>query len=194
MKDKLRAIEIILISILIPLLMFLSFKFGMLIAETYSEVNKLINNDWEYVEGLNSESVRERAFSEDIVPPVDVRQETDTHGGLAVNAVITAYTSSPEETSGDPCMSASGVDLCQRPIIDNTGNDLFVYVVPDLVLACPSKYEFGTMVRIENDFYICLDRMAKRYQNGNYFDIYYGMDKKGALEFGKQIKTIKIYE
>ena len=109
-----------------------------------------------------------------------------------VLATITAYTSSVEETDNTPCLSASGVDLCHNiaDSMEKYGYDVFS---ADGVIACPKKYKFGTIVEIENRKYICLDRMNSRYDGQERFDIYFGHDKQGALEFGKRTLNIKIY-
>jgi len=44
------------------------------------------------------------------------------------------------------------------------------------------------------DEYICLDRMNSRYDGQERFDIYFGMDRQGALNFGRQTLEVKIYK
>jgi len=39
-------------------------------------------------------------------------------------------------------------------------------------IACPIKYEFGTKIKVAGKIYTCEDRMAKKYRDGEYFDIY----------------------
>jgi len=96
-----------------------------------------------------------------------------------VTATITAYTSDPAETDDTPCISASRVNICKSKMN---------------IIACPRKYDFMTRVEIENKQYFCLDRMGtEEYRNGDYFDIYFGMDKQGALIFGRQTLEVKIY-
>ena len=58
-------------------------------------------------------------------------------------------------------------------------------------IACPSGYEFGDKIEIEGlGTYVCQDRMAKRFRNGNYFDVY--MDSViEAKEFGRQKLNFK---
>lgn len=52
-------------------------------------------------------------------------------------------------------------------------------------MACPSKYDFGTKIKVNGKTYTCEDRMAKRFRDGEYFDIYmYSQDE--AIEFGRQ--------
>lgn len=82
-------------------------------------------------------------------------------------AEVSAYTASPRETDDRYWEMASGET---------------VYVG---AIACPSRYEYGTIVNINDQRYICEDRMNKRYRHGNYFDIYMET-KEEALYFGRQ--------
>ena len=125
-----------------------------------------------------------------------VQDDDPEDSALAVDviATITAYTSSPEETSGDECISASQVNLCHNTISDIHRLGIIQDRISfDGIIACPKKYKFGTIVEIENRKYICLDRMNSRYDGQERFDIYFGHDKQGALEFGKRTLNIKIY-
>lgn len=90
-----------------------------------------------------------------------------------VLAEVSAYTSSPDETWGDPFETASG----ER--------------VREGVLACPARYEFGTIVEIEGREFECLDRMNKRYRDGDYFDIWME-HKEMAREWGRQKVEVRI--
>lgn len=88
-------------------------------------------------------------------------------------AEVSAYTSSTDETWGDPFETASGERV--RPG----------------VVACPSRYKFGQEVEIDGQIFTCLDRMNKRYREGNYFDIW--MEHKSyALEWGRRSVEVKI--
>ena len=91
-----------------------------------------------------------------------------------VNAVVTAYNTVPEQTWGDPCISASGDNICGR----------------NNVVACPRSIPLGTWVIIDDTYYQCLDRLALKYDNR--FDISFDKDIQGAKEFGKQIKEVII--
>jgi 3D (Asp-Asp-Asp) domain-containing protein len=60
--------------------------------------------------------------------------------------------------------------------------------VEEGMIACPSKYVFGTKIEVEGNIYECADRMAKRFRDGNYFDMYMD-DIESAKKFGrKQLK------
>ena len=52
-------------------------------------------------------------------------------------------------------------------------------------MACPSKYDFGTKIKVNGKIYTCEDRMAKRFRDGEYFDIYMHSQEE-ALSFGRQ--------
>ncbi len=87
---------------------------------------------------------------------------------------ITAYNTVPEQTWGDPCISASGDNICGMKN----------------VVACPRSIPLGTWVIIDDTYYICLDRLALKYDNR--FDISFDKDIQGAKEFGKQNKEVLI--
>jgi len=71
----------------------------------------------------------------------------------AVRAYVTGYNTVPGQTDGDPCMAASGANICGRR---------------DAV-ACPRHLELGTVVEIRGTIYVCEDRLAKKYNTR--FDI-----------------------
>ena len=98
---------------------------------------------------------------------------------MKVLAVITAYNAVPEQTDADYCISASGRNVC---------------LYPEQVIACPPVLEFGQVVSINGQEFICHDRMNIRFrQPGDwYFDILME-DVAAALKFGRQIKEVSIY-
>ena len=87
---------------------------------------------------------------------------------------ITAYNTVPAQTSGNPCISASGKNICGR----------------DDIIACSRKYKFGTKFEILNKIYICEDRLAIKYDDR--LDISFDKDIIGAREFGKQRVLVEI--
>jgi 3D (Asp-Asp-Asp) domain-containing protein len=91
-------------------------------------------------------------------------------------ATITAYNTVPEQTWGDPCISASGDNICGKKN----------------VVACPRSIPLGTWVIIDNEYYQCLDRLALKYDDR--FDISFDKDIQGAKEFGRQIKEVIILQ
>lgn len=96
-------------------------------------------------------------------------------------AEVSAYTSRKIETDDTPCINAWGDNICN---IHKAGIG---------IVACPSRFNRLDLIEINGEQFRCLDRMNVRYRNGNYFDIYFGMDLEGAKKFGRQTKQIKIY-
>jgi 3D (Asp-Asp-Asp) domain-containing protein len=91
-------------------------------------------------------------------------------------ATITAYNTVPEQTWGDPCISASGDNICNK----------------NNVVACPRSIPLGTWIIIDGEYYQCLDRLALKYDNR--FDISFDKDIEGAIEFGRQYKEVIILQ
>ena len=107
-----------------------------------------------------------------------------------ISATVTAYTSDPAETDDTPCENAWGDNICE------------LHEAGLKIIACPIEYKKGQLVTLimpiddeigYGEIYICLDRMNSRYDGQERFDIYFGHDKQGALEFGKRTLNIKIY-
>lgn len=84
-----------------------------------------------------------------------------------IRAIVTGYSSSSDETWGDPHITASG------------------WHVAESVVACPPKYPFKTQVLIEGRRYICMDRMNRRYWNEERWDVWH-RSKVEALAWGKK--------
>lgn len=93
--------------------------------------------------------------------------------GKPVYATVTAYSSSPDETDDTPFITASGSHVTRG------------------TLACPSRYAFGTQVRINGEVYTCEDRMAERFRNVEHFDVWMP-SKAEAIAFGTSKITIEI--
>lgn len=70
-----------------------------------------------------------------------------------IKAVVTAYSSTPDQTDDTPEIMASGKKVYPGAI------------------ACPRKYAFGTRVEINGKQYVCEDRMHIRFDDR--FDIWY---------------------
>jgi len=92
---------------------------------------------------------------------------------------ITAYTSEPAQTDDTPCVTASGLDVCER----NIENVVAANFLP-----------LGTRVRIpelygDRVFYV-EDRMNKRY---NYKMDIWMKEKSDAKVFGVQYATIEVF-
>lgn len=87
-------------------------------------------------------------------------------------ARVTAYNTVSWQTDASPCISSSGDDICGR-------ND---------VAACPRRIPLGSIIRIGDNQYTCLDRLALKYDNR--VDISFDKDIQAAKEWG--IKTLKV--
>lgn len=59
-------------------------------------------------------------------------------------------------------------------------------------LACPKRYNFGTIFKIGERYFECIDRMAPSYRVGNYFDLWFGDNLEEAKSFGRQQLKIKV--
>jgi 3D (Asp-Asp-Asp) domain-containing protein len=95
--------------------------------------------------------------------------------GMRVEATVTAYTSSKDETDEDPHTTASGTKVGKGTI------------------ACPERLKFGSKVQIGDQVYTCLDRMNKRYRSKEVYDIW--VESKGeAYKWGKRELTILVNE
>lgn len=70
-----------------------------------------------------------------------------------VHAYVTGYNTVPGQTDDTPCIAASGANICGRT---------------DAV-ACPRRITLGTYLAIRGAFYVCEDRLAKKYDSR--FDI-----------------------
>ena len=90
-------------------------------------------------------------------------------------AEVTQYTSSVEETDDTPNLTASG---------ETTGPG---------TIACPSRFKFGTIIQIEKRFYICNDRMNKRYRNSDHFDVW-TEKREDAIKFGRRKLLVFVIE
>lgn len=88
-------------------------------------------------------------------------------------AEVSAYTSSVDETDDEPFITASGARTDHG------------------VVACPSRYDFGTRVEIAGQVYTCLDRMNARYRERDVFDIWMP-EKALAYEWGRQTIEVKV--
>jgi len=93
-------------------------------------------------------------------------QKVRTTTKKSLYATVTAYTGSENVTASGEQTHTGGV-------------------------ACPTRYEFGTVVYINDVAYYCNDRMLSRYRSGDYFDIW--MENKGdAVRWGKRKVLVTI--
>lgn len=103
--------------------------------------------------------------------------DRDRTNELLVRA--TAYNSTPEQTHGDPRLTASGVRLEPGMRV--------IAVSPDLAAR---GLAFGTKVRIEGmpGTWEVVDRMPRGSQR---IDLYFGDDEEAAREFGRKRVRIR---
>lgn len=98
-----------------------------------------------------------------------------------VQAVITAYTSTPDQTDDSPCITADGTNLCKRGTED--------------ILAA-NWLPLGTKVKIPSLYgdrvFEIHDRMNKRYGYGR-MDIWLNTTKNEARKFGVKRVEVEIY-
>jgi len=86
--------------------------------------------------------------------------------------LITGYSSTPDQTWGDPFTTASGTRVHKG------------------TMACPPQYPFGTKIQIKGrGTFICEDRGGAI--KGNHFDMWFSSRKK-ALTWGKRLVMAEI--
>ena len=107
-------------------------------------------------------------------PPVPADAPPLRKLDLYMEAYVTGYNTVPEQTDSDPCIAASGANICGRR---------------DTV-ACPRLFDLGTVVEIGGRKYICEDRTAKRFRGS--FDINCDKDKNCPYAVAGW-KTVRIY-
>ena len=82
-----------------------------------------------------------------------IEQRPESKLDLYIEAYVTGYNTVPTQTDGDPCVAASGVNICGR-------RD---------TIACPPLLPFGTVVEVRGKTFVCEDRMARKFRGR--FDI-----------------------
>ncbi len=98
-------------------------------------------------------------------------------------AHLSAYTSRPQETDSEPCISASGMDICKL--------NLNLRSIPADSLCASNDYAFGTRLLVDKlGVCVVVDRMNKRYTGKGNVDWYFGMDTARAMKFGRQDLSI----
>lgn len=91
--------------------------------------------------------------------PVSEATEPARKLDVYMEAYVTGYNTVPEQTDGEPCIAASGANICGRR---------------DTV-ACPRLFNLGTVVEINGRKYVCEDRTAPKFRGR--FDINCDKDK-----------------
>ncbi|MDI6808430.1 MAG: 3D domain-containing protein [Candidatus Eisenbacteria bacterium] len=102
---------------------------------------------------------------------IDLQLERMWQRIRVVQATVTAYSSTTDQTDRTPFEMANG------------------QLVHDGAIACPRRYPFGTTVYIGAKRYTCTDRMSRRYDDR--FDIWFPT-RSAALVWGKQERTVFI--
>ena len=92
--------------------------------------------------------------------------------GMAIRVLATAYSSTVDQTDGNPFITASGTRVHRGTMAAN--------FLP-----------FGTQVRIGNSEYTVLDRMNSRY-NGKYIVDLWFPSRGEAIQFGVQVIEMEI--
>ena len=88
------------------------------------------------------------------------------------NILVTGYSSTPDQCSGNPFITASGTHVHQG------------------TMACPPQYPFGTKITIKDvGTFICEDRGGAI--KGNHFDMWFTSRSK-ALAWGKRVVVAEI--
>lgn len=105
-----------------------------------------------------------------VAPSVEVQKIEPAE---IILAEVSAYTNSPDETDADNMITASGK------------------VAEGNIVACPSRFNFGTKVEINGKIYVCEDRMNARYRDGDYFDILVET-KEEAYNWGRRTVEVSI--
>lgn len=92
---------------------------------------------------------------------------TDIKTGTTIAVLATAYTSSPEETDGNPWITASGTTVHQGTLAAN--------FLP-----------FGAQVQINGQTYTVEDRLSPRFNGKHVVDMWFA-DRAAALQFGVRV-------
>jgi 3D (Asp-Asp-Asp) domain-containing protein len=104
-------------------------------------------------------------------------REAGPEAPSARSALVTAsaYNSHPDQTDGDPFLTASGERLRPGMRALAVSEDLF-----------EAGLDFGTRVRIDGmkGEWVVLDRMPDGRRRS--VDLYFGLDERAALEFGRK--------
>ena len=93
--------------------------------------NLLMNSPWIYVDSIQSDSPIDDSVIHQEIDDTGSEMESGvnpSNDSQVINATISAYTSSVEETDDTPCISASGVDLCHNiaDSMEKYGYDIFI--------------------------------------------------------------------
>lgn len=141
-----------------------------------AKTSEILKNHKEGIEGLATSTaevlMKQQLLIETIANAINAGKKPEI-------AIVSMYTSRPEETDSSPCISANNSDICA--LLKEGKN------------TCASNdLDFGTNIEIMG-LGVCTirDRMNSRYTGQNKIDWYAGDDLNGALEHGIKSYFIK---
>lgn len=174
MQIKIRTLKGILITLQITILLCgVSLWYGNsgIYVDSHTESIDWVAQD----QVITENSVKRSGTMNTPVSSLSGEEPSSSATGKELIIEMSAYTSRVEETDSSPCISADGTNICEY----------------DGCVVASNDYEFGTKVVIDG-FGECevKDRMNSRYNGTGNMDIYFKMDLKGALEFGR--KHVKV--
>lgn len=100
--------------------------------------------------------------------------ETDNHlvqNGTILIRTVTAYYPVPWETDDEPCISASGMNICQTA----------------KKVCASNEFPFGSLLLIDGDIWEVQDRMSRKYSDR--IDLFF-MTKEEMKKWGK--RTVEV--
>jgi len=83
-------------------------------------------------------------------PSVTTTTTTTIEWTLLRTFLVTAYNAVEYQTDDTPCISASGMNICETD---------------ELICACPREFDFGTEFKINKKVYNCQDRLHIQYND-----------------------------
>lgn len=107
-------------------------------------------------------------------------QDSQPEPDKVVKAVLTAYTSTPDQTDDTPCITADGTNVCTSKTPTVAANWL------------PFKTKVKIPALFGEQIFEVHDRMNKRYGYGR-MDIWFDTTKAEARKFGVKRAEIEIY-
>jgi hypothetical protein len=112
--------------------------------------------------------------------PVPVRLEpvpsiVHSEAYRALHAYVTGYNTVAAQTDDEPCIAATGDNICGRRN----------------VAACPRSLPLGTIVEIHGNAYLCEDRTARKFDGR--FDISCDKDRRCPMIVAGWT-TVKVFE
>ncbi|MDA3837241.1 MAG: 3D domain-containing protein [Nanoarchaeota archaeon] len=170
MKEKFKAGFIIIVVLAIGISYTVCYYEGKELKNDYTSSMTIINEHFENKE-INIESKDNGVAVEEASAQVMPSEEGRDNGASG--------TASLSEEIGEFTSYSAG-DGFTPGIIMASGKEVY-----EGAIACPARLDFGTEIEVNGNTYTCEDRMAKRFRDGNYFDIYQD-NQDESLEFGRR--------